>query len=160
MRRVLGIVVYFLITFLPMQFGLAGVDLFQWTDANGVIHFTDNPYAVPESVRRSPQLIVRKDFLINGQPSKEAEVRTATVAKQDEPEMKEDSDLDSQPGPALVNYPPQEITVIVVNARHRRKIGSCNVGQNCKPGFHPDFNSRQHIHPSVFDRGSRQYIHP
>ncbi len=37
-------------------------EVYQWTDPNGVIHFTDNFHLVPETVRNSSQLIIRKDF--------------------------------------------------------------------------------------------------
>jgi len=39
-----------------------GADLFQWTDAVGVIHFTDSFNSVPESMRDSPRLIIRPGF--------------------------------------------------------------------------------------------------
>ena len=35
-----------------------GADLFQWTDARGVIHFTDSFDSVPEFMRQSASLIV------------------------------------------------------------------------------------------------------
>jgi hypothetical protein len=35
---------------------------FSMTDVKGTIHFTDNPYSIPESIRNSSALIVRKDM--------------------------------------------------------------------------------------------------
>jgi hypothetical protein len=61
-KRIIG---HFLAVFLLMRSSVAGADLFQWTDPSGVIHFTDNPYALPESARNSAILVVRKDFLIS-----------------------------------------------------------------------------------------------
>jgi hypothetical protein len=38
---------------------IATAQIFQWTDVKDVIHFTDNPYSIPESIRNSSALIVR-----------------------------------------------------------------------------------------------------
>jgi hypothetical protein len=47
---------------LLMETSIASAQIFQWTDVKGVIHFTDNPYSIPESIRNSSALIVRKDM--------------------------------------------------------------------------------------------------
>jgi len=36
---------------LLIQSSLASAQIFQWTDSEGVIHFTDNPYLISESIR-------------------------------------------------------------------------------------------------------------
>ena len=52
-----------------VQASEAGSQIFQWTNTKGVIHFTDNPYSIPESVRNSSALIVRKDLDTKNNPS-------------------------------------------------------------------------------------------
>jgi Domain of unknown function (DUF4124) len=47
---------------LLMETSIASAQIFQWTDVKGVIHFTDNPYSIPESIRNTSALIVRKDM--------------------------------------------------------------------------------------------------
>ena len=54
---------------LLMESSIASAQIFQWTDVKGVIHFTDNPYSIPESIRNSSALIVRKDMDTNSHPS-------------------------------------------------------------------------------------------
>ena len=54
--------VYLLAISLPVAALVRAADVYQWTDSRGVIHFTDDLYAVPESIRRSEQLVIRKDF--------------------------------------------------------------------------------------------------
>ena len=138
-----------------------GADLFQWTDANGVIHFTDNSFAVPESVRRSANLIVRPDFLSPSAPSGGGQglLEQLPAAK---PEVSQPSPLlASEPGPpTFVTYAPQEVTIVVVNSSVQQPGTKSCVGDNCKRGFRPDFNHRWHVHPRVFAGGSRQFIRP
>jgi hypothetical protein len=162
MRRAKRIIGHFLAVFLLMRSSVAGADLFQWTDPSGVIHFTDNPYALPESVRNSAMLVVRKDFLISSGSGPETTPTVESIPLTGKPEAKKDPELDSKlPGVTAVTTSPQEITVLIVNSNVRRtKIKPCGSSHNCKPGFRPDFNNRQYIHPSVFSGGSRQYIHP
>jgi hypothetical protein len=53
------------------------------------------------------------------------------------------------------------IIVVFGNSQSRRgRAHSCRFGGNCRPVFRANFADRQYIHPSVFDGGSRQYIHP
>jgi uncharacterized protein DUF4124 len=40
---------------LLMESSIASAQIYQWTDVKGVIHFTDNPYSIPESIR-TPRL--------------------------------------------------------------------------------------------------------
>ena len=48
--------------FLLVETSIASGQIFQWTDVKGVIHFTDNSDSIPESIRNSSTLIVRKDM--------------------------------------------------------------------------------------------------
>jgi hypothetical protein len=161
MRRSITAIVHFVLL-LSLQPAVGGADLFQWIDANGVIHFTDNPYAVPESIQHSGRLLVRKDFLVDSQPANDMLIPGVPVQPILSAETKKDFASDSkQPEPTSVTYSPQEINVVIVNSNVRRsKPRSCGAGQSCKPGFHPDFNDRQYIHPGVFNGAVRQYIHP
>ena len=162
MHRPIRTVVYVISIFVALESAVAAADLFQWTDPSGVIHFTDNPYTVPESVHKSGRLLVRKGFLVNSQAFNEISVPPAPVQPSVNAETKDDSAADSkQSEPTSLTYSPQEINVVIVNTNIRRpKLKSCGAGQSCKPRFRPDFNDRQYIHPSVFNGGPRQYIHP
>jgi Domain of unknown function (DUF4124) len=134
-------------------------EIYQWTDINGIVHFTDNLNWVPELARNSSNLIVRRDLPTNASPA--VEVRPISPEPLTTPE----------PGPTLQPLPyqaevspplyaPQEVTIVVVNNGHRHLRKHPCGGAHCKPVFRPDFNNRQYIHPSVFSGGSRQYIHP
>ena len=162
MRQAARIIGHFFWIFLLMQSGVAGADLFQWTDANEVIHFTDNLYNVPQSVRASAKLVIRKDYLVSSKPSHEVDVTAEPVPPDVKADTQKGSRAESEPsGPISITHSPQEVNIVVVTSNARRpKIRPCDSNQNCKPSFRPDFNSRQYIHPSVFDEGSRQYIHP
>lgn len=141
-------------------------EIYQWTDARGVIHFTDNLSAVPDAVRRSPELVVRRDIetetmsagtddpLTEKKPTRESD-----TTKKKSPET---VSVDSGKGaPAGVSYHSEPVTIVVVNSILRRPgKHPCHAKGNCQPAFRPDFNDRRHIHPSVFGGGARQYIHP
>ena len=79
MRQAARMIGHFFWFFLLKQSGVAGADLFQWTDANEVIHFTDNLYNVPQSVRDSAKLVIRKDYLVSSKPSHEVNVSSADL---------------------------------------------------------------------------------
>jgi Domain of unknown function (DUF4124) len=162
MHRPITTFIYFITMFAVLQSAAFGADLFQWTDASGTIHFTDNPYAVPESIQRSGKLLVRKDFLVNANPIGTVSLPAEPVQPKLNSETRYDSVSDSkQSEPASFTYSPQEINIVVVNQGVRRhKSRACGAGQGCKAGFHPDFNDRRYIHPSVFNGGTRQYIQP
>jgi uncharacterized protein DUF4124 len=140
---------------LLMATSIASAQIFQWTDVKGVIHFTDNPDSIPESIRNSSALIVRKDMdtkshssVTTFDPLPTAEISSAT------------NPLDADPKPiatTVVTYAPQEV-IVVVNSNSRPNVHPWNFGSNCKPAFfRPDFPDRRYIHPSVFDGGSRRY---
>ena len=141
--------------FLLMHSFLLAADLFQWTDENGVIHFTDSFYAVPDSVRRSENLIVRANFL-SAAPSDSHQSISGPVPPA-QPKVPRDFQPTAEPpGPAVVTYPPQEVTIIVVNSNTKPSNHRvCGARHNCEPAFRADFNNRQYIHPSVFAGESR-----
>ena len=142
--------------FLLVETSIASGQVFQWTDIKGIIHFTDNPYSIPESIRNSSALIVRKDMVSNSHSSVTAfaplpamEVSGAT------------NPLDAEREPlatTVVTYAPQEVIVVVNSNSGQPNLHPCNFGSNCKPAFRPDFTDRRYIHPSVFDGGSRRYV--
>jgi Domain of unknown function (DUF4124) len=138
----------------------ASAQIFQWTDAKGILHFTDNPHWIPESIRNSAALIVRKDLEVKSQPAEEPPAHPATPATPSAFDQSQDET--HQTATAVVTQAPQEINIGVVgNSESRqRHLSPCKFGGNCKPAFRANFNDRQYIHPSVFDGGSRQYIHP
>ena len=141
---------------LLMETSIASAQIFQWTDVKGVIHFTDNPYSIPESIRNSSALIVRKDMdtkshssVTTFDPLPAAEISSAT------------NPLDADPKPiatTVVTYAPQEVIVVVNSNSGQPNVHPCNFGSHCKPAFRPDFTDRRYIHPSVFDGGSRRYV--
>jgi hypothetical protein len=133
-------------------------EIYQWTDVNGVLHFTDTLTAVPQAARNSASFIVRRDFTINKIP----EVTQMSVEPLVQPEMARPAEPASLPSQPLATvYAPQEVTIVVVNSSiGRPKHDPCKFGAHCRPVFRPDFNNRQYIHPSVFNGGSRQYVHP
>ena len=140
-------------------------EVYQWIDARGVIHLTDNLHSVPEPVRGSPGLVIRRDLEMTGTPSgffnppenSAAEPatppKTAEAAPPAEPEQK-------PVAPVNIVYSPQQ-TVVVINSTviHPRKR-ACRTPAGCQGTFRPNPADRRYIHPSVFDGGSRQFIHP
>jgi hypothetical protein len=141
---------------LLMETSIASAQIFQWTDVKGVIHFTDNSYSIPESIRNSSALIVRKDMdtkkhssVTIFDPVRAPEIPSAT------------SPFDADPKPiatTVVTYVPQEVIVVVNPNSGQPSVHLCNFGSNCKPAFRPDFTDRRYIHPSVFEGGSRRYV--
>ena len=71
---------------LLMETSIASAQIFQWTDVKGVIHFTDNPYSIPESIRNflgshCPQRLGYEESLFGGQLltlSQPAEISSTT----------------------------------------------------------------------------------
>ena len=141
---------------LLMETSIASAQIFQWTDVKSVIHFTDNPYSIPESIRNSSAFIVRKDMdtkspssVTTFDPLPAAEISSAT------------NPLDADPTPiatTVVTYAPQEVIVVVNSNSRPPNVHPCNFGSHCKPAFRPDITDRRYIHPSVFDGGSRRYV--
>jgi hypothetical protein len=142
--------------FLLVETSIASGQIFQWTDVKDVIHFTDNSDSIPESIRNSSTLIVRKDMdtkkhssVTIFDPLRAPEISSAT------------SPFDADPKPiatTVVTYPPQEVIVVVNPNSGQPSVHPCNFGSNCKPAFRPDFTDRRYIHPSVFEGGSRRYV--
>jgi hypothetical protein len=141
--------------FLSVQASEAGAQIFQWTDAKGVIHFTDNPHSIPESVRNSSALIVRKDL----DSTSNSSIGTAEpFAALPNPSATNPPDIDATEAAPTVIYAPQEVNIVVVDSHSRRpQSHACQFGANCKAAFRPQLTDRRYIHP---DGGSRQYIHP
>ena len=145
--------------FLIMQSVAFGADLFQWTDVHGLLHFTDDFYAVPESVRHSADLIVRPGFLSSAAPS-ETGPPIAEQLPANQPNASQDSQVGAnEPGPSFVTSAPQDVIVVVVNSGVQQPGTKSCVGAQCKRGFRPDFNHRWHVHSRVFAGGSHQFIH-
>jgi len=158
---------FFLWLFLLNSAPPVGAELFQWSDARGGIHFTDNPQSVPESLWGSPDLIIRREVDLAGSFSEiyaPADIfREEPVSLPREPERIRPQ----EPEPAgaaqpIIHYNTQHINIVVINNHIVRapKHIPCAVPEGCKPVLKPNFNDRRFIHPSVFDGGSRQFIHP
>jgi len=156
----------FLCLFLWVPPVLSMGEVYQWTDSRGVIHFTDNYQLVPEPLKDTPRLIVREDFLTEGEFSEASPQfeyqRQGPVPEPQAPEVKR------FPVPEPVRVIPQVIdnsqhynTIVVVNSFATRQFARrCLQPNGCRPVFRPNFRDRRYIHPSVFGRGSRQYIRP
>ncbi|HXG53099.1 MAG TPA: DUF4124 domain-containing protein [candidate division Zixibacteria bacterium] len=133
----------------PVAAGAA--EIYQWTDAGGVVHFTDDLTSVPREIRRSAALRIRTMEEPKADRAPEEipvfEPERIPVATPEEPRV---------PEPVIVNYAPGETTIIVVNSGARKRPHRCR--GDC--GFRPNFFDRRYIHPSVFNGGSRQYIQP
>lgn len=131
-------------------------ELYQWTDARGTVHFTDNLHTVPELLRNSPHLIIRQDSWsekssLSSTPPETLPPEEALGPKEVEP---------AKSAPPIIHYNPQQTTIVVVNTivtRPRDRV--CIVGcPRPLPRF--NFDDRRYIHPSVFNGGTHQYIHP
>ena len=138
-------------------------ELYQWTDARGTIHFTDNLHTVPGLLRNSPHLIIRQDSWaekssLSSTPPETLPPEEALSPKEVEP---------MKAAPPIIHYNPQQITIVVVNtivSRPKDRIcivgGSALDAQWCRPVPRFNFDDRRYIHPSVFNGGSRQFIQP
>jgi Domain of unknown function (DUF4124) len=136
---------------------LAQAQVFQWTDPGGVLHVTDNPYSIPESVRNSSLLIVRTDWHSVSGPAAQRPDPPPTPVQSSATEETESHERRSPP--PQITYAPQELNIVVVHRARSHKKKPCRAGE-CKTMFRPDFTNRRYVHPSVFTGGSRQYIHP
>lgn len=139
--------------------------LFQWTDARGTIHLTDNLHSVPESLRGARSLIIRNDFNIKGGalelPRAPETDRQEPVTEPKSPDVAGPPEAAQKTAAPNIHYNPQPITIVVVNStvNHTRKH-RCPVPEGCQGLLRPNFDDRRYIHPSVFDGGSRQFIQP
>jgi len=133
-------------------------ELYQWTDARGTVHFTDNLHTVPELLRNSPHLIIRQDSWSEKSPLSSTPPETLPPEEALSPKEVEPA----KAAPQIVHYNPQQTTIVVVNSIvHRPRRHPCPGAVRCQPQvFRPNFEDRRYIHPSVFDGGSRQYIQP
>jgi Domain of unknown function (DUF4124) len=147
--RLLGLVALSLCT----QMGIAGAEIFQWTDARGILHFTDNPYSIPETVRNSSMLIVRNDFHPAGSSSSEPVAPLATSSQAEEA----GSDASRLPSHAIT-YAPTEANIIVVSRNTRVKKNPCVSVHDCRAAFRPDGAKRRYIHTSAPGRDSRRTL--
>ena len=141
--------------FLLVEASIANGQVFQWRDIKGIIHFTDNPDSIPESIRNSSTLIVRKDMVSNSHSSVTAFAPLPAM------EVSGANPLDAEREPlatTVVTYAPQEVIVVVNSNSGQPNLHPCNFGSNCKPAFRPDFTDRRYIHPSVFEGGLRRYV--
>ena len=64
-----------------IQSSLASAQIFQWTDSEGVMHFTDNPYLISESIRSLPTFTVRRDLDTKNNPLAETFVPLPALAR-------------------------------------------------------------------------------
>ncbi len=140
-------------------------EVYQWIDARGVIHLTDSLHSVPEPVRGSPGLVIRRDIEMTGAPSgvysrpESTEPEPATPPKT--AEAAPPAEAEPKPAtPVNIFYSPQQ-TVVVINSTvtHTRKR-ACRTAAGCQGTFRPNPADRRYIHPSVFSGGSHQYIQP
>jgi hypothetical protein len=149
-----------LLIWLVLAAPVFATDLYQWTDARGVIHFTDHLNNVPAAVRASGSFTVRQNFLKPseaGPPAPVPALPSLEIPAQPASERVLPNNVEHV---TTVHHQPQEITIIVVTSQPVRRANRC-IGDRCAPAFRPDFNDRRYIHPSVFDNGgSRQYIQP
>ncbi|HWP60595.1 MAG TPA: DUF4124 domain-containing protein [Candidatus Acidoferrales bacterium] len=137
-------------------------EVFQWIDARGVIHFTDDYSRVPAEVREAPEAIVRHSFAETQRYDEAVFVPpTPTVSAKEvkyEPVvgLREQMETAARRS-AADSAAPENVTIIVVNNSFPKK--PCR-GHSCSGRFDPDFNDRRYIHPDVFNGGTRQYIQP
>jgi hypothetical protein len=132
------------------------IEIYQWTDPRGIINFTDNLKSVPEAIRDSPQLIVRKDLFIHETPANPA-------SQQAYPQVTRIEQTEPQPhsvefNQTIINYPPTT-SIIVVNSGIRRvRKRPFPVHRKHGPSFaRKSSKGGQYIYPGAH---SRQYIHP
>lgn len=136
-----------------------GGDLFQWTDTNGVLHFTDDISAIPETLRQLSNFTVRKDFFSPPAPSSERPHRSESPSPP-KPEATRGSEIDSKPPvETIVTDSPEETTIVVVNSGVARPMKNfCGVGSNCKHVVRPDFNRQHFGHRGILHGGARQVV--
>ena len=159
---VFGIALWMLILFSPT---LANAEVFQWTDSRGIIHLTDNLHSVPDSLRGSPSLIIRRDLDVKRTSSGIS--NQPENANEEPPSQPKSPEVVSPPeseqktvAPPKVDYHPQFINIVVINTIVHQRKQPCLSPEGCQGVFRPNFDDRRFIHSSVFDGGSRQFIQP
>ena len=93
---------------LLIESSIASAQIFQWTDVKGIIHFTDNPYSIPESIRNSSALIVRKDMDTNSHSSSVTSFEPLPAV-----EISSATNPSDPIATTVVTYAPQEVIVVV-----------------------------------------------
>jgi uncharacterized protein DUF4124 len=150
--KLLGLVALSLCT----QMGIAGAEIFQWTDARGILHFTDNPYSIPETVRNSSMLIVRNDLHPAGSSSSESAEPVAPSATSSQAE-EAGSDA-SRPPSHVITYAAPEANIIVVSRNTRVKKNPCVLVHDCRAAFRPNGAKHPYIHTSARGRDSHRAL--
>lgn len=142
----------FLLIFAPSAAG----ELFQWTDLQGTIHFTDNFLSVPESARRSSDFMIRRDWgtrELTAQSTSEP-LSTEPAPNLPRPETRRPPEAKSDPITQLTYYHPQNITIVQITKIVHKK------NPNLPAAVTRSFDDRRFIHPSVFSGSPQPYIHP
>jgi hypothetical protein len=144
----------FLLIFAPSAAG----QLFQWTDFQGTVHFTDNFLAVPESVRRSSDLLIRHDWgrsEVSAQSTSEP-FSTEPAPNVPVPETPRPPEGKADPVNQIIYYRPQQITIVQITKIVRSREPELTPTPRAKRSF----DDRQFIHPSVFGGSPQPHIHP
>lgn len=159
----LGTILWLCSLFSPLP---SSAEVYQWVDARGVIHLTDNLDSLPDSMRGSSGLIVRRDLDRPGTSpvtfDQAENVPVEPPAPPTVPELDRPPEGGEKPAPPpVVYYNPQYTNIVVVNpvVLHPKKH-HCPKLMGCQGTFRPNFEDRRYIHPSVFNGGSRQYVRP
>lgn len=136
-------------------------EVYQWTDGRGVIHLTDNLHSVPEAVRGSPGLVIRKDMDSSGSGELFLRPDQNVVFEPPAQPQSREAVTPSEPEKTTnIFYSPQQIIVVTNPAVIHPRKPACRIPEGCQGVFRPSPNDRRYIHPSVFSGGSRQYLQP
>lgn len=159
--RKLELILWMFLLFFPAS---SRGEVFQWTDARGTIHLTDNPQSIPDSLRGSPSLIIRHDFEVKSTVAGFLE-QPSGVSDQSAPPPPDAASPPDSPqkkaAPPNVQDYSQHITIVVVNSVvHQIRRHPCPSPDGCQGVFRPNFDDRRFVHPSVFNGGSRQFVQP
>jgi len=133
--------------------------VYQWTDPSGVINFSDNLDSVPEALRESPQLIVRRDLFVHETPVDPAGQQAYPQESRFDPIAPPSHPIEFNP---TIIYSPQTTTnIVVVNSGIRRvRRRPFPVHRPHGLSFGRKFKGRHYIHSEAHSGRRRQYIHP
>jgi hypothetical protein len=128
---------------------LAG-DLFQWTDATGVLHFTDDVTVIPEVFRQSSHFTVRKNFF-SPAPASAVKPWITDPLPPAKPQLTETfNGFTNEPAETFVTDSPEEPTIIVVNSITQGPAKKfCHDSSSCKPGSRRNFTHSRPIHRPI-----------
>jgi uncharacterized protein DUF4124 len=115
---------------LLIESSIASAQIFQWTDVKGIIHFTDNPYSIPESIRNSSALIVRKDMDTNSHSSSVTSFEPLPAV-----EISSATNPSDPIATAVVTYAPQEVIVVVNSNLRQPNNHPCKLEAIANPPF-------------------------